>query len=65
LALGWHGLTHHPHPLWAAPLFGFACGGLMHLLVVAAAWGGTLWLVQSAWTRAPLLQHWLGWLHRV
>ncbi|RAD16374.1 metal-dependent hydrolase, partial [Burkholderia multivorans] len=31
----------------------------------AAAWGGTLWLVQSAWTRAPLLQHWLGWLHRV
>ena len=22
---------HHPHPL-AAPLFGFACGGLMHLL---------------------------------
>ncbi|HEF4770539.1 metal-dependent hydrolase [Burkholderia multivorans] len=94
LALGWHGLTHHPHPLWAAPLFGFACGGLMHLLadwpnplgvpwiwrrhslnlwnsghcdliVVAAAWGGTLWLVQSAWARAPLLQHWLGWLHRV
>lgn len=94
LALGWHGLTHHPHPLWAAPLFGFACGGVMHLLadwpnplgvpwiwrrhslnlwnsghcdliVVAAAWGGTLWLAQSLWSRAPLLEHWLGWLHRV
>ncbi|CDN62993.1 hypothetical protein I35_5157 [Burkholderia cenocepacia H111] len=94
LALGWHGLTHHPHPLWAAPLFGFACGGVMHLLadwpnplgvpwiwrrhslnlwnsghcdliVVAAAWGGTLWLAQSLWSRAPLIEQWLGWLHRV
>ena len=94
LGLGWHGLIHQPHPLWAAPLFGFACGGVMHLLadwpnplgvpwiwrrhslnlwksgncdliVVGAAWGGTLWLAQSLCARAPLLEHWLGWLHRV
>ncbi|KVN41481.1 hypothetical protein WJ63_23865 [Burkholderia pyrrocinia] len=94
LALAWHALTHAPHPLWAAPLFGFACGGLMHLLadwpnplgvpwiwrrhslnlwnsghcdliVVAAAWGGALWLAQSVWTRAPALHHWLGWLRTV
>lgn len=32
LAAAWHALIHPPHPLWAAPLFGFACGGLMHLL---------------------------------
>jgi hypothetical protein len=29
LALSWHALGHHP---LAAPAFGFACGGLMHLL---------------------------------
>ncbi|WP_179400984.1 metal-dependent hydrolase [Burkholderia guangdongensis] len=32
LAFAWHALAHRPSPLWAAPLLGFACGGIMHLL---------------------------------
>ncbi|CAN0625930.1 inner membrane protein [Burkholderia multivorans] len=32
LAVSYRALTDPAHILWPAPLFGFACGGLMHLL---------------------------------
>jgi hypothetical protein len=65
-----HLLADWPNPLgvpwiWRRHSLNLWNSGHCDLIIVAAAWGGTLWLAQSLWTRAPFLEHWLGWLHRV